>query len=68
MKKYVIIVTFINGKTMSRTTLNQYFAQHLIKIFIKHDKVTDVRMKIVRDRKDQTKPNQGLNQQDQHNK
>lgn len=50
MKEYVITVTFVNGQVMNRTTANQYFAQHLMKMFVKHDKVTDVRMKIVRDK------------------
>ena len=50
MKEYVITATFVNGQVMNRTTANQYFAQHLMKMFVKHDKVTDVRMKIVRDK------------------
>lgn len=50
MKEYVIAVTFVNGQVMNRTTANQYFAQRLIKIFIKHDRVADVQIKIVRDK------------------
>ena len=48
MREYVITVTFVDGQVMNRTTANQYFAQHLMKMFVKHDKVADVRMKIVR--------------------
>lgn len=48
MREYVITATFVNGQVMNRTTANQYFAQHLMKMFVKHDKVADVRMKIVR--------------------
>ena len=48
MKEYVITVIFVNGQVMNRTTANQYFAQHLMKMFVKHDRVADVRMKIVR--------------------
>ena len=62
MKKYIITVTFVNGQTMNHTTANQYFAQHLMKMFVKHDKVADVRMKIVRSKEDQTKPDQQLSQ------
>ena len=53
MKKYVITVTLVNGQMMTRATANQHFAQYLMKMFIKHDKVADVRMKIVRDRQSQ---------------
>lgn len=42
MKEYVITVTFVNGQEMNRTTANQYFAQHLMKMFIKHSRVVDV--------------------------
>ena len=48
MRKCVITVTCVNGQVMNRTTANQYFAQHLMKMFVKHDRVADVRMKIVR--------------------
>lgn len=48
MREYVITVIFVNGQVMNRTTVNQYFAQHLMKMFVKHDRVADVRMKIVR--------------------
>ena len=48
MKNYVITVTFTNGHVMKQITKNQYFAQHLMKTFVKHDKVSDVRMKILR--------------------
>lgn len=48
MREYVITVTFANGQVMNRTTANQYFAQHLMKMFVKHNRVADVRMKIVR--------------------
>lgn len=48
MREYVITVTFVNDQVMNRTTANQYFAQHLMKMFIKHDRVADVQMKIVR--------------------
>lgn len=51
MREYVITVTFVNGQVMNRTTANQYFAQHLMKMFVKHDRVADVRMKIVRGKK-----------------
>ena len=51
MREYVITVTFTNGQVMNRTTANQYFAQHLMKMFVKHDRVVDVRMKIVRGKK-----------------
>ena len=51
MRKCVITVTFVNGQVMNRTTVNQYFAQHLMKMFVKHDRVADVRMKIVRGKK-----------------
>lgn len=51
MKEYVITVTFVNGQVMNRTTANQYFSQHLMKMFVKHDRVADVRMKIVRSKK-----------------
>ena len=51
MREYVITVTFVNGQVMNRTTANQYFAQHLMKMFVKHDSVADVRMKIVRGKK-----------------
>ena len=50
MKEYVITVTFVNGQVMNHTTANQYFAQHLMKMFVKHDRIADVRMKIVRDK------------------
>ena len=62
MKKYIITVTFVNGQIMNHTTANQYFAQHLMKMFVKHDKVADVRMKIVRSKEDQTRPDQQLSQ------
>lgn len=48
MKEYVITVTFVNDQVMNRTTemnrttANQYFAQHLMKMFIKHGRVADV--------------------------
>lgn len=48
MREYVITVTLVNGQVMNRTTANQYCAQYLMKMFVKHDRVTDVRMKIVR--------------------
>ena len=48
MRKCVITATFVNSQVMNRTTTNQYFAQHLMKMFVKRDRVTDVRMKIVR--------------------
>ena len=48
MREYVITVTFVNGQVMNRTTANQYFAQHLMKMFVKLDRVADMRMKIVR--------------------
>ena len=51
MREYVITVTFVDGQAMNRTTANQYFAQHLMKMFVKHDRVADVRMKIVRGKK-----------------
>ena len=62
MREYVITVTFVNGQVMNRTTANQYFAQHLMKMFVKHDKVADVRMKIVRGKKGQTEPGRWLSQ------
>ena len=62
MREYVITVTFINGQVMSRTTANQYFAQHLMKMFVKHDGVADVRMKIVRGKEGQTEPGRWLSQ------
>ena len=62
MKEYVITATFVNGQVMNRTTANQYFAQHLMKMFVKHDKVVDVRMKIVRGKERQTKPSRWLSQ------
>ena len=51
MREYVIIVTFVDGQVMNRTTANQYFAQHLMKMFVKHDRVADVRIEAVRSRK-----------------
>ena len=48
ISEYVITIAFVNGQVMNRTTANQYFAQHLMKMFVKHDRVADVRMKIVR--------------------
>ena len=51
MRGYVITVTFVNGQVMNHTTANQYFAQHLMKMFVKHDRVADVRMKIARGKK-----------------
>ena len=48
MRKCVITVTCANGQVMNRTTANQYFAQHLMKMFVKLDRVADMRMKIVR--------------------
>lgn len=62
MKKYVITVTFVNGQVMNHTTANQYFAQHLMKMFVKHDKIADVRMKIVRGKERQTESGQWLSQ------
>lgn len=50
MKEYVITVTLVNGQVMNRTTANQYFAQHLMKMFVKQDRVADVQIKIVRDK------------------
>jgi len=38
MRECVITVTFVNGQVMNRTTANQYFAQHLMKMFVKHDR------------------------------
>lgn len=38
MREYVITVTFANGQVMNRTTTNQYFTQHLMKMFVKHDR------------------------------
>ena len=51
MRKCVITVTCVNSQVMNRTTANQYFAQHLMKMFVKHDRVADVRMKIVKGKK-----------------
>ena len=51
MSEYVITIAFVNGQVKNRTTANQYFAQHLMKMFVKHDRVADVRMKIVRGKK-----------------
>ena len=48
MRKYVITMTSINGRTMTWTTANSYFAKHLMQSFIANDKVADVRMKVVR--------------------
>ena len=48
MREYVIAITFVNGQMMNCITANQYFTQHLMKMFVKHDRVADVRMKIVR--------------------
>ena len=62
MREYVVTVTFVNGQVMNRTTANQYFAQHLMKMFVKHDRVADVRMKIVRGKKSQAEPGRQLNQ------
>ena len=62
MKKYVITVTFVNGQVMNHTTANQYFAQHLMKMFVKHDKIADVRMKIVRGKERQTESGRWLSQ------
>lgn len=62
MRKCVITVTCVNGQVMNRTTANQYFAQHLMKMFVKHDKVADVWMKIVRDKEGQTEPGRWLSQ------
>ena len=56
MREHVITVTFVDGQVMNRTTANQYFAQHLMKMFVKHDRVADVRMKIVRGKERQTEP------------
>ena len=42
MRKCVITVTFVNGQEMNRTTTNQYFAQHLMKMFIKRGRIADV--------------------------
>ena len=53
MKEYVITITLVNGQVMKRTTANQHFAQYLMKMFIKHNKVADVRIKIVRGRQSQ---------------
>ena len=52
MKKYVITATFANGQVMNCTTANQYFAQHLMKMFVKHGRVADVWMKMVKGKKD----------------
>ena len=60
MRKCVITVTCVNGQAMNRTTANQYFAQHLMKMFVKHDRVADVRMKIVRGKEGQTEPSRWL--------
>lgn len=60
MRKCVITVTCVNGQAMNRTTANQYFAQHLMKMFVKHDGVADVRMKIVRGKAGQTEPGRWL--------
>ena len=62
MRKCVITVTCVNGQAMNRTTANQYFAQHLMKMFVKHDRVADVRMKIVRGKEGQTESGRWLNQ------
>ena len=62
MSEYVITITFVNGQVMNRTTANQYFAQHLMKMFVKHDSVADVRMKIVRGKERQTEPGRWLSQ------
>ena len=62
MKEYVLIVTFVNGQVMNRTTANQYFAQHLMKMFVKHDRVADVRMKIIRGKEGQTELGRWLSQ------
>ncbi len=51
ISEYVITIACVNGQAMNRTTANQYFTQHLIKMFVKHDRVADVRMKIVRGKK-----------------
>lgn len=48
MRKYVITMTSINGRTMTWTTANSYFAKHLMQSFVANDKVADVRMKVVR--------------------
>ena len=50
MRECVITVTFVNGQMMNRTTANQYFAQHLMKMFAKYDRRTDVRIEVVRSR------------------
>ena len=42
MRKCVITVTCVNGQAMNRTTTNQYFAQHLMKMFIKHNRIANV--------------------------
>ncbi len=61
MREYVITVTFVNGQVMNRTTTaNQYFAQQLMKMFVKHGRVADVRMKIVRGKEGQTEPGRWL--------
>ena len=62
MREYVITVTFVNDQVMNRTTTNQYFAQHLMKMFVKHDRVADVRMKIVRGKGGQTESGRWLSQ------
>lgn len=60
MRKCVITVTCANGQVMNRTTANQYFAQHLMKMFVKLDRVADMRMKIVRGKEGQTEPGRWL--------
>lgn len=62
MRKCVITVTCANGQVMNRTTANQYFAQHLMKMFVKHDRVADVQMKIVRGKEGQTESGRWLSQ------
>lgn len=48
MKKYVIIVTFINNKMKRIETNNRHFAQYLMNNFIERDEIKNAQLRIVR--------------------
>ena len=52
MKKYVITVTLANGQTVTRVIANKHLALHLMNLFIKHNEVTNVRIKTVLSKED----------------
>lgn len=49
MRKYIIIVTFVNNKNKILQTNNRHFAQSLMNKLINYEEVQSVEMKIVRD-------------------